>query len=188
MPGTYKTFMVDPLGALKPGLGSAIQTQLAMLFSPIVGYNNFFENNMVSFSPSAAAPVSPELLVYFMPSRTSIVKNFVGTNASVDLSADGFTAFSATASASEVYVKSDDPVLLARLAFHELMHNRLKMGENLHHLGGLAAAVIYKDTPLTDSNIKRMAAVLRSPITQWTAGISTLNSGKSDPLSEYYKV
>lgn len=188
MPGTYKTFMVDPLGALKPGLGTIIQSQLAMLFSPIVGYNNFFENNLVNFSPSAAAPVSPELLVYFMPSRTSIVKEFVGPKANVDLTADGFTAFSATASASEVYVKSDDPILLARLAFHELMHNRLRMGDNLHMLGGLASATVYKDTPLTTANIKKMAAVLRSPITQWTAGIATLNSGKSDPLSEYYKV
>jgi len=32
-----------------------------------------------------------------------------------------------------------------------------------------------------------MAAVLRNPITQWTQGIGILNTGKVDPLSEYYR-
>ncbi len=138
MGGTYRIFMVDPLGALRPGLGNAIQSQLAGLFSPIVGANNFFENNWVFFDPVAAVPVAHELLVYFMPAGKSIVKLVPTT---VDLGANGNTAYSA--GASEVYVKTDDPIALAKLAFHELMHNRLKQSDaQLHPQGGLAGEVI----------------------------------------------
>jgi hypothetical protein len=187
MGGIYRTFMVDPLGALPAGLGNAIQSQLAVLFSPIVGYNNFFENNWVFFDPVAAAPMAHELLVYFMPPGKSVVKNAPSNGTPIDLSAEGNTAFGA--GASEVYVKYTDAVLLAKLAFHELMHNRLKQGNSpLHNQQGLAGASISSTTQLNDRNIKSMAAVLRDPITQWTAGISILNNGKHDPLSEYYQV
>jgi hypothetical protein len=187
MAGTYRTFMVDPLGALPAGLGNAIQSQLAVLFSPIIGFDNFFENNWVYFDPSAAAPMVYELLVYFMPAGKSIVKLAPNVQGTIDLTDDGNTAYGA--GASEVYVKSNDAVLLAKLAFHELMHNRLKQSNpQLHPQGGLAGANITGTTKLTDTNIKSMAAVLRKPITQWIAGISILKNGKNDPMSEYYKV
>jgi hypothetical protein len=187
MGSTYRTFMVDPLGALRPGLGNAIQSQLAVLFSPIVGSDNFFENNWVFFNPAAAAPVMHELLVYFMPPRVSIVKHAPNLNQQPDLSKDGNTAYGS--GASEVYVKGNyDAVLLAKLAFHELMHNRLKLDNHLHAQGGLAAESITGSTQLSSRNIKSMAAVLRNPITQWIGGITMLNNGRHDPMSEYYKI
>jgi len=186
MGGTYRTFMVDPLGALPPGLANQIQSQLAGLFSPIVGSNNFFENNWVYFSPSEAKPVAHELLVYFMPSGVSVVKHVPNTTRPPDMSADGNTAYGS--GASEVYVKTTDAALLAKLAFHELMHNRLRQDNNqLHPQGGLAAASITPSSQLNDRNIRSMAAVLRNPIAQWTQGIGILNTGKVDPLSEYYR-
>jgi hypothetical protein len=33
-----------------------------------------------------------------------------------------------------------------------------------------------------------MTAEIAKSITQWTAGITILNNGKVDPLSEYYKI
>jgi hypothetical protein len=187
MGDTYRTFMVDPLGALPAGLGTAIQPQLALLFSPIVGADNFFENNWVFFDPNAAAPMGHELLVYFMPAGKSIVKSAPNVQGPIDLSAEGNTAYGA--GASEVYVKSNDAVLLAKLAFHELMHNRLKQSnQQLHPQGGLAAAKLSGSSTLNTRNIQSMAAVLRQPITQWIAGISILKNGKNDPMSEYYKV
>ena len=187
MGGIYRTFMVDPLGALTPDLASKIQSQLAVLFSPVVGTNNFFENNWVFFNPTAAAPTAHELLVYFMPTGTSIVKKVPNLNQAPDVTIPGSTIYQA--GASEVRVTSTDATLLAKLAFHELMHNRLRQSDQqLHPQGGLASATIYADTQLTTRNIKSMAAVLRNPITQWTQGIGILNSGKNDPLSEYYKV
>ena len=185
--GIYRTCMVDPLGALPPSLGNQIQTQLANLFGGIVGYDNFFENNWVFFNPTAASPMIHELLVYFMPSGKSIVKQVPNVTTTVDLSKDGNTIY--TAGASEVYVKSNDPILLAKLAFHELMHNRLRQSNaQLHPQGGLAAESIDAMTQLTDRNQKSMAAVLRRPITQWTAGIGILNRGKFDPSSEYFLI
>jgi hypothetical protein len=179
--------MVDPLGALKPGLGTAIQTQLAQLFAVIVKASSDFDNNRVSFDPNSAAPVRHELLVYFMPAGKSVVKNVPNLNKPVDLNAGGTTVH--LAGASEVYVKGDDPGLLANLAFHELMHNRLKQGDDqLHPQGGLGAASVSAATKLNDRNIKSMLAVLNDPITQWTAGIGILNTGKVDPISEYYKI
>jgi hypothetical protein len=184
MAGIYRTFMVDPLGALAPTLGNAIQSQLAGLFSPVVGFDRFFENNWVFFNPTGAAPMIHELLVYFMPAGQSIVK-YAPHTGTIDLSVGGNTAFGA--GASEVYVKGDDPVFLAKMAFHELMHNRLKLGDSqLHPQGGVAAERINAGTLLNDRNIKSMAAVLRVPITQFTAGIATLKRGKNDPMSEYY--
>jgi hypothetical protein len=179
--------MVDPLGALKPGLGTSIQTQLAQLFAVIVNGSSDFGDNRVLFDPNSAAPVRHELLVYFMPAGKSVVKNVPNLNKPVDLNAGGTTVH--LAGASEVYVKSDDAVLLAKLAFHELMHNRLKLGDDqLHPQGGLAAASISPSTTLNDRNIKSMQAALNTPITQWTAGIGILNNGKVDPISEYYKI
>src|SRR5262249_23516130 len=136
MGGIYRTFMVDPLGALTPDLASKIQSQLALLFSPIVGTNNFFENNWVFFNPTAAAPTAHELLVYFLPNGVSIVKKVPNMNQPVDLSIPGTTVH--LAGASEVRVTTKDPVLLAKLAFHELMHNRLRQSDQqLHPQGGL---------------------------------------------------
>jgi len=127
------------------------------------------------------------LLVYFMPSGKSVVKNVPNLNKPVDLNADGTTVH--LAGASEVYVKSDDAVILAKLAFHELMHNRLKQSDDqLHPQGGLGGASITPATKLNDRNIKTMQAALNTPITQWTAGIGILNNGKIDPMSEYYQI
>jgi hypothetical protein len=84
----------------------------------------------------------------------------------VDLDANGNTAYSA--GASEVYVKVDDA--------------------QLHPQGGLAGEVINASTQLNRRNIQSMAAVLRNPITQWTRGITILNNGKHDPMSEYFKI
>ena len=181
----YQTFMVDPLGALKPALGAAIQSELASLFKTVVAATKTFDGNTVVFTPGAANPTAHELLVYFMPSDKSVVKNVPNTPA-VDLTDDGNTAFQA--GASEVYVKSDNSALLARLAFHELMHNRLMIGNAMHDQGGMAAKTIGASTALSPANIKAMAAVLDKAITQWTQGIAILNNGKNDPMSEYYKI
>lgn len=188
MAGTYRTFMVDPLGALPATLGYQIQSQLAVLFSPISG--NDFENNWVFYdpsNPSAASPTGYELLVYFMPAGMSIVKHAAPRSAPpVDPTRDGFTW--STLGASEVYVKTNSALLLAKLAFHELMHNRLRMDDgHLHPMGGLAAASITDATQITTANIQAMRRVLRVPITQWTAGIRILTDGIRDPLSEYYR-
>jgi hypothetical protein len=184
MAGIYRTFIADPLGALSKELARSLQLQLANLFSPCT--SDYFESNRVYFASTTAKPVGHELLVYFMPANVSVIKNVPNMNGSPNLSADGATA--PKSGASEVYVKSSDPIFLAKLAFHELMHNRLKLGDaELHPQGGLAAASISSSTPLTTANIEAMARVISDPIAQWTEGIDILTSGRFNPISEYYQ-
>jgi hypothetical protein len=188
MPGTYRTFMTDPLNAIPSGMAYVIQSQLAVLFSAVVGTDNFYENNWVFFSPSQGMPASNEMLVYFMPPGVSIVKNVPGLTQPVDLSLNGNTVWVGDLRASEVYVVGQDAVLMAKLAFHELMHNRLKQGNAMHAAqDGLGAQTISAGTQITSTNMRSMAQVLRSPCPQWTAGVSILTNGMSDPLSPYYR-
>ena len=182
----YKTWMVDPLGALTPALAAAIKSQLEGLFKTIIDKDKFFTSNSVSFSAGSAAPTAHELLVYFMPSGKSVIKNVPGAKAP-DLDAGGNTVYAA--GASEVYARGDDAAGLARLAFHELMHNRLKQDDGtLHPQEGLGGKIISTGTQLNEKNISSMSKVLQEPITQWTAGIAILNNGKNDPMSEYLKL
>jgi hypothetical protein len=175
--------MVDPLGALSPTLAAAIQAQLTSLFSQCLGSS--FTDNTVVFNPNAATPTGPELLVYFMPSGLSIIKQIKALPP--DSTRQGATW--PKSGASEVYVSGIDGALLGNLAFHELMHNRLQLGDDgLHPQGGIAAKSISGTTTLNAQNIKTMTAAIAAGATQWTAGIPILNNGKVDPMSEYYKI
>src|SRR5207245_10347457 len=138
--------MVDPLGALKGNLANAIQSQLALLFSAII--SNFYEGNWVYFTPDQASQMNSELLVYFMPAGQSIVQMLPGLNQTADFTGDGWTAWVGSLVASEVYVSQSDPVLLAKLAFHELMHNRFLQGNSMHsQQDGLGTSSIAASNP-----------------------------------------
>jgi hypothetical protein len=72
-----------------------------------------------------------------------------------------------------------DTDLVARLAFHEIMHNKLRLNDTMHSLpinkggGGLAKAVIANTDNLNQGNIDIMAAHLWDRHPQWTGGCST---------------
>ena len=183
MAGTHKVYMVDPLGSLSATMASAIQSQLKSLFSQCLG--SAFTDNTVFFNPTAATPTGSDLLVYFMPSGKSIIKQVQPLPP--DPTRKGGTW--PKSGASEVYASGTDGALLGNLAFHELMHNRLKLDDaGLHSQGGMAAASISGTTTLNAENIKTMTAEIDKSITQWTAGITILNNGKNDPMSEYYTI
>jgi hypothetical protein len=51
--------------------------------------------------------------------------------------------------------------ILGSVAFHELMHNKLHLDNRaLHGQGGLAAAAVGGNTPLTDANVRLLAPAL----------------------------
>ncbi len=179
---TYRTFIADPLGTLNPALLTQVQSELAGLFAGCLG--SAYDSNTVVAADTSTMPSGAELLVYFVKSGQSVVKNVPLV---VDLTAMGSTAYQS--GASEVRVTSSSAALLARLAFHELMHNRLKSTDAvLHPQGGLAAATVSDTTALSPANAAAMSAVIGTPIVQWTAGIAILTNGKNDPMSEYYSV
>ena len=117
--------------------------------------------------------MSGSLLIYFINSQADSLVRKVrpGSN----LGPGGTTIpDDPTGNLSEVYFfttawqASDAARLLAVLAFHEAMHNLLKLGDRLHATGGmgLAAARVEETTRLTDTNKRLMAAVMADNIPQ----------------------
>jgi hypothetical protein len=192
----YHIFVVDPYRVLFPNNAwASIKTQLNLLFDPVIGTAGGFEGAVVVYSNGIVSPALNELLVYVMPSGKSIVAKSPNAVQQTDPTADGTTNF--LAGASEIYATNiDRPVLKAKLAFHELMHNKLRLGKTTAHgpdalhtsQDGLGMETIGEDTPLTRRNILTMARALATPVPQWTAGIQTVLTGMHDPLSPFHSI
>jgi hypothetical protein len=150
-------------------------------------------------APSSVAP--HELLIYLVPSGTTLVTHGKLEQGRPPASHDGFTNFfirsgttSGTTAGSEVFPNfPTTPAglkLVANLMFHEAVHNKLGLNDaQLHKLGGLAsgtpqAGPITDTTPLTPSNISLLAAHLDDSRPQWTAGIGLLTSAANVPDSD----
>ena len=183
--GTHKTFMYIHDNCMDYNLTCGVQSELANLMSPCV--SNLYEGNWVYFADASTKAGSHECLVYFLRRGVSVVKNAPRTQWTASaLDMAGNT--SPYSGASEVYVDNTDAKLLARVAFHELLHNRLQMGNEMHKDDGLRSGKeINSSTPLTNGNKKDMAAGIGAKVPQWNAGLSMFSSGLHDPMSEYYK-
>ena len=141
-----------------------------------------------SWEPRAASVGDHELLVYFLPSRSSsIVARF--SNDQPDKSGAPFPTGKGVI--SEVYIDTmegdaDYPRLVANCAFHEMMHNKLDAYVNagdqvivdLHVSGGGDLATGDPKKPITSSmrpnqtNINLMAKVLGKVHPQFTDDLS----------------
>lgn len=115
-----------------------------------------------------------ELLIYFVDAPGDSLVRRIRPN--TPLGGGGTTHISTAGNLSEVYLSAiagqADPVrALAVLAFHEGMHNLLKMGGGLHGAGGmgLAAATVYSTTQLTSRNKQLLAPVMGTRIPQNTS-------------------
>ena len=95
-----------------------------------------------------------------------------------------------------MYLHFSDPDLLANLAFHEAMHNKLALGnQGLHPLGGLANGTpngtppgwVEATTQLTPNNISRMASALEAVRPQYRAGIAKVAAAVAAPDSDPLK-
>jgi hypothetical protein len=192
----YHIFIVDPFRQLLPkNVWNDVKIQLNLLFDPVIGTaGGTFELALVVYSNNVVTPAPNELLVYIMPPNLSVVAS-APTKFPVDLTADGNTAW--RVGASEVYARNlDHPVLLAKIAFHECMHNKLRLGQSvpngpdsLHDSqDGLGVKEFGEDAKLTSKNIKTMAKALNNPVPQWTAGIQMLLTGMHDPLSPFHQI
>lgn len=128
-----------------------------------------FSSSDYSWDPQSVDDTS--LLVYFVnghdESKIRIVKPGTG------LGPGGTTHISSAGNLSEVYVSAadgqDNPArAIAVLAFHEAMHNLLKLGNGLHATGGmgLAAATIFSNSSLSPKNKALMAPVMGKKIRQ----------------------
>lgn len=181
----YRVYLVDPLVAIgKPALYLDVQRRLQEFFDQVSRAAPRSEQIMVQWMPATPAPQPRELLVYFTSEEFSVVSRFNGARFDpAGMSHWGYTQMKTingrvTEAASEVYVKFMDADMLAKLAFHECMHNKLGTGQDLHRQGGLAAATVDAGSRLIADNIQRMAAALNNPVPQWTGGIQVLLTAK----------
>ncbi|MBS1948741.1 MAG: hypothetical protein JST47_13340 [Bacteroidetes bacterium] len=128
-----------------------------------------------------------DLLVYVVSSYSySLIKHFP-TNPTIDPTSNGLTAFQTNPkkAASEVYLDSclNDTDLLAKLIFHESMHNKLLMGNEMHDKsGGLAQETISASTQLSSADIQRWKSNWNKKVNQWPEGFGFIPA-PGDPLA-----
>ena len=172
----YNVYLGDVNSGLSDEAKSAVQSALLSWFSRIVSGDT---TASVSWTSSAPGSIRDnELLVYFVrSSMDSIVRALPGGPGSAG-NGDGFTAWAGDLTASEVYVSSSRSYL-AEMAFHELMHNKLHLGDAaLHSRNGLAHIPVTAGTTPSQQNITQMRAALNNNQRQWTGGWAAAN----DPL------
>ena len=155
----------------------------------------------------AASPLTINLIVFFVPDASQGVIRLHPLHRGTPLAADadrtiwGTTESRWTPGAragvrnptlgiSEVYVSrcrasgdADTRLNLARIAFHESMHNLLvKPGDDLHRGNGGFAA----DTPTGNApnaaNIRSLAAGIPTLVPQWLDGFQAWKTDSVDPL------
>ena len=132
------------------------------------------------WDPANGAVKSHELLVYFLKDSSDSLIHKKYPKESINLTISGNTLWrsDSTPRISEVYVNTalqfqDAHLLLAKLVFHELMHNKLeKFDVHGNGGGGLAtASPITSSTMLTDKNKELMAAALSKKVPQYQGAL-----------------
>jgi hypothetical protein len=185
-------YLLDPLVTIgNPAQYAKITEKLQGHFNRVAALLTPPDSILVGFIPATPTPTTSDILIYFSPIEYSIVAAFAGRSRDPLLDdGDGFTAFTrgtVPAAASEVYVKMFDSDLLAALAFHEAMHNKLTIDQALHSRDGMAQAVVGQNTQVSPTNARQMAAAFRNPVTQWPGGVALgvarrLRRDSGDPL------
>jgi hypothetical protein len=172
----YNVYLVDVAPAVGPRIDRRlVAAELEDLFRAVVRgggglHGCGFGDAHVEWVPGCPALRPWELVIYFVPNQFEDVASRVAGGFAFDPELAGFTGLGAR-HVSEVFRDAGGAVFLAKTAFHEAMHNKLRMGEKeLHTHDGLARARISERTPLTSGNIRLMAPALRAPRPQWCLG------------------
>lgn len=128
----------------------------------------------VMFVNDNPQPNDNDLIAYYSTSGWHVVSQMPGAP-EVKSTEGGLTYNNGTVTGSDVVANpDDDTTMIANLTFHELMHNKLNMGDSMHRMGGLAKSPVDESTPLTDVNIAAMAKVLTQDRKQWVGGFALL--------------
>ncbi len=143
----------------------------------------------VQWANSAPATISTtDLICYFVRTQSDSALKFAPGNTGGAGTSQGFTFRSAVANGCEVYTslcRSGGSTWFTELAFHELMHNKLNLGDQgLHSKGGLASATISAGATPSTQNLADMRGALGTARTQWTGGWAAIPCpDPNDPLA-----
>jgi hypothetical protein len=174
---TYNFYLKDNAtsgpGTWGEGDRYVLGMELKQLFDEVCQLSSCpFDISDFWWDPTSISATS--LLIYFVDDQSSSLVQQIKPNSS--LGGGGTTHISSAGNLSEVYVSAgaSDPNSArawAVLAFHEAMHNLLKMGNSLHASGGmgLAAQTVYSNSNLTQRNKELVAAVMGKTIPQNTS-------------------
>lgn len=146
------------------------------LFNPVVAHTSRFSSVWVGSTMTKPSLEPHELLIYVLPQRgDSVVGPEYGVPTS-NLGDDGFTAWRRPGEVgSEVYKHDWEPGMLAKLAYHEAMHNKLRYdNRRLHRLHGLASRTVEEDTRQRDRNSRLMGRNLHRHVPQWLGGFDAV--------------
>ena len=165
-------------GVWGEGTGYMIGLYMQELFNAVCGSPSTpYSDSDFWWNASPGNVRAHEVVVYFVSNKSeSLVKKVAP---SIGLGGGGTTRIHASGNLSEVYVAeslsamgggSDIARGLAVLAFHEAMHNKLKLGNSLHAVGGggLASTTVYATTKINAQNIAKMAPALSLAVPQET--------------------
>jgi len=193
----YQIYLVklgDSIG-LTAKQQTTVKHKIEELYNRVIkeGKVKGYESCNVNWSSGCVNVEPSELLVYILLNDIySVVQQYV--NSKVDKHHQlkfepkhtGWTSWAAGKTISEVYVKgcTSDLDVIAKTVFHESLHYKTHWDETkVHKRGGLAAASISADTPLTKSNIHDMATHLTKAITPVLDGCQIYADLKSGILS-----
>ena len=161
------------ISGLTPDIRNTVITKMTRWFNLVVDHHPY-RTAVVQWARSRPPIQDHELLVYFCQSQmNSVIRARLAGGASGN--EDGLTVFPDGNHASEVYVfgaNGNSPLdSVAELAFHECMHNKLRLNDHqLHPRPGLAARAVGAHTPIHAQNISQMRAALSNPQPQWLGG------------------
>ena len=165
---------------LRPSDERSMRDELASYFERVRTRNpRWAAEYAVSVRLQRACPpmVSPtDVMVYVVQTSSDSVFARLGV-AAHSSGHGGLTALNIPGGlrASEVYARSEFGSLLAKVAFHEVLHNKTGWSNSRlhgHHHGGVSAASIRADSVMNDEDLDLMGTHLGAAHPQWTGGCS----------------
>jgi len=170
---------------------SPLRQRVEEFFAKVVKVSGKFDSANVAWAKSPPTLGDHDLIVYFVRDRLdTIVKPGINPKAVLAKDLAGVTLWQTGTglTASEVYLYGhlEDSEFLARMAFHELMHNVSWTGDDLHGMKQyskkpmcLSAERLLASTALCDGDIQFMADHLTTgKRKQWDGAFTAYN----DPL------
>lgn len=153
-----------------------VKAILKAYFDPIVKKAGIEDGVTVSFVTDNPQPDDIELLAYYSSSGWHVVTAIEGTEVTADAEG-GLTLDNGKVTGSDVVADEDHETRrIANLTFHELMHNKLGKGDEMHTMGGLAGGTVNASMRPSQANTNQMAAALKTKRPQWTGGFALLKN------------
>lgn len=157
--------------------------ELYALIRPCLQHQRYFDDVEVFFPQYKPTPANTDLVVYYLATPDSVAFVLDGAADSTVGEDEGQTIWSTGGSGTVLKYVSEVRVgagakasarALAKLTFHEFMHNKLKVGDAMHSRGGLAGASVDENTQLTTQNAKDFGQALVRQHVQWMDGYDGL--------------